>query len=114
MAPTRLKQKNMGGSGENGSDQCAHIESGVFLVQMFKKNVVHVFCFHFRHLFQGGESIFLFEQPIMDDVIIFILFIATKEIAMNLVMVSSCKMRSLVFIAASSLYTNQRHRSPLR
>ena len=64
MAPTRLRQKNMGGSGKNGSDpSCAQVESGVFLVQMLKKNFVHVFCFHFRHLFQGGESIVLFEPP---------------------------------------------------
>ena len=62
MAPTRLRQKNMGGSGENDSDpSCAQVESGVFWVQMFKKNVVHVFCFHFRHLFHGGEPIFRLE-----------------------------------------------------
>ena len=39
MAPTRLRQKNMGGSGRNGSGQsCAQLESGVFLVQMSKKS----------------------------------------------------------------------------
>ena len=47
---------------KNGSDpSCAQVESGVFLVQMLKKNFVHVFCFHFRHLFEGGESIFRLE-----------------------------------------------------
>ena len=64
MAPTRLKQKKMGGSEGNGSNpSCAQVENGFFLVQMLKKNFVHVFCFHFRHVFQRGESIFLFEPP---------------------------------------------------
>ena len=68
VAPTRLRQKTMGGSGGNGSDQSfAQVESGVFLVQMFKKNVVHVCCFHFRHVFQRGESIFRLEPQLTSN-----------------------------------------------